>query len=303
MKIGRIEVADKKTGVGIASLAKMRASYAERTSVGERFSVPRGDSKENVPVLIYRPEKKNAEKLPVFFNMHGGAWVAGDAMMMESFCQLLAESVPAVVVNINYHKADVIPLPEMSAEACDCVRYFAGHAKEYGIDNSRMAIGGHSAGANIAAGTVLRLKECGIDMKLQILVYPCVDLRPEANCGWMNMVISSVVPEGHLEECHISPMAAEDEQIKALCPAVIVACGRDDLKPHAFNYAKRLIDNGVNVYFREYEHAEHGFLEVNRPDYEPSTDGRINAEQGAYARDCEQWLIKVLKSELLEEVK
>ncbi len=298
MKVGRIDIADEKTAAGIAMLPQMRAAYAAKPSRGERFSVPRAEGKESVPVLIYRPEAPTDKKLPVFFNMHGGAWLAGDAMLMESFCQLLADSIPAVVVNINYHKADVIPISEMSAEACDCIRYFREHREEYGIDPARMAVGGHSAGAHISACTALRMKEQGAPLKMQVLVYPCVDLRPEANCGWMNMTIGTVVPEGNRESVYLSPMAAEDAQLRGSSPAIIVTCGVDDLRPHGIAYGKRLLENGVTVHFREYPKAEHGFLEVNRPDYDPKTDGRINEEQAAYARDCEQWLISLLKSEL-----
>ncbi|MCD8067599.1 MAG: alpha/beta hydrolase [Lachnospiraceae bacterium] len=303
MKVGRLEIADEKLAMGVASLGQLRERYAQRETVGERFNVPREEGKEAVPVIIHRPSGINDSEcgtLPVFFNMHGGAWLAGDAVLMESFCELLAESIPAVVVNVNYHKADVIPISEMSAEVCDCVRYFREHAGEYGMDPENMAVGGHSAGANIAAGTVIRLRECGISLKMQILVYPCVDLRHVANCDWMNGAIASLVPEGNLDEIHMSPMAASDDVIRGLCPAGIVACGIDDLKPHAVAYAKRLIDNGVNVCFREYPKAEHGFLETNRPDYEPQEDGRINPEQGAFARNCEQWIIRVLRAAFAE---
>ncbi len=298
MRVGRLEIPDENTAKGVAALEQIRAAYLAKPSVGERFSVPREDGKLPVPVLIYRPAEKTEQLLPVFFNMHGGAWLGGDAMLMESFCQLLANSIPAVVVNINYHKADVIPITEMSKEACDCVTYFQDHAEEFGVDPDRMAIGGHSAGANITAGTVLRLMENHRRMKMQVLVYPCVDLRPEINCDWMNGAILSLVPEGNLGEIHMSPLAAEDEKIKGMCTTLIVTCGKDDLRPHGIAYGKKLIENGVSVHFKEYALAEHGFLETNRPDYEPANDTRINEEQDGYARDCEQWLIKMLRAEL-----
>lgn len=293
MKIGRLEVSDKKLAEGIALLSDMREQYAKMPSVGERFAVPRKDGKLPVPVLIYRPKEKTEKKLPVLFHMHGGAWVAGDAMLLESFCQLLADRIPAVVVNINYHKADVIPISEMSKEVCDCVIYFMTHAKAYGIDADRMAISGHSAGANLAAGTVLRLMEQGIHMKLQMLDYPCLDLRQKAHDTELGKAISILLGEEDPADIHLSLLAASDEVLSGVCPTALIACGPDELRSHAVCCAGRLIENGVEVYFREYPKAEHGFVEVNRP--ETKADERKNEEQATYARDCEEWMIKIFQ--------
>lgn len=296
MKVGRLEIADENLAAGIAALSNMREQYEKMPSVGERFLVPREEGKLPVPVLIYRPKEQGNGKLPVLFHMHGGAWVAGDAILLESFCQLLADRIPAVVVNINYHKADVIPISEMSKEACDCVTYFAAHGDEFGIDADRMAIGGHSAGANLAAGTVLRLMEKGISMKLQMLDYPCLDLRFGANGDELDAAVGGLVLEDDPADIHLSPLAAADETLAGVCPAMIIACGPDELRPHAISYAKRLIENDVDVYFREYPKAEHGFVEVNRP--EAAGDERNNEEQAVYARDCEEWMIKVFQMAL-----
>lgn len=300
MQVGRLEIKDEKLAAGVASLQQLRAMLAARESVGERFNVPRKNGEETVPVLVYRPEKPSGGKLPVFFNMHGGVWTAGDAMMMESFCQLLADSIPAVVVNINYHKADVIPILDMSREAADCARYFREHCEEYGIDPERMAMGGHSAGANITAGTALRLKEAGMPLKMQVLVYPCVDVRPieSGNPDWMVEAVANLITDGTEDDIHISPMAATDEELRGIGTAAIVVCGRDELRPHGLAYAKRLADAGNTVYLQEYPNAEHGFLEVNRPDFIPQDPDHVDLEQAGYARDCEQWLIRLLRTEL-----
>ena len=297
MKIGRLEIADEKQAQMLSMLAPMRKAWAEQETIGQRYLVHGQNGSLDVPVLIYRPNGCT-EKLPVFFNMHGGAWMAGDAVSLESLCQLLAESIPAIVVNINYHKADVIPIPEMSREAANCVKFFREHAEEFGIDSSRMSIGGYSAGANITSGTVLRLLEEGIPLQQQVLVYPCVDLRPESgsNPGWLQDAIHVLASKEEIEDIHASAMAAEDELLKQCCPTIIVACGRDDLKIHSLNYAHRLIGLGVAVSFKEYPNAEHGFIEVNRP--EGGADGRNTPEQTVYTRDCEQWLIRQMRAVL-----
>lgn len=296
MKIGRLTLRDTELWTGLIGVEKARAAWAAMPSNGERFSVPRDEGKLPVPVLIYRPKTAPGGKLPVLFNLHGGTWIGGDAMLMESFCRLLADSIPALVVNINYHKADVIPISEMSAEAADCVEYFQAHGAEYGADPERMAICGHSAGAHLAACTVLRLKEAGASMKLQVLVYPGTDLRPAGNIDWLNEAVEDLAPEEDLESKLLSPIVAREDELMTGCTAVVVVCGPDDLKPHGLAYAKKLLEAGTTVHFRTYPKALHGFLEVNRPEY--GADSRVNPEQDAYARDCEQWLIRLLKAEL-----
>ena len=71
-------------------LRRARAEYARKKTIGERFIVPR-EGEEGVDVLLYRPKINVKETLPVLFNLHGGAWIGGDAVLMESFCQKIAD--------------------------------------------------------------------------------------------------------------------------------------------------------------------------------------------------------------------
>lgn len=281
-----------------------RAAWAAQETKGQRFIVPRegkslaGVEKEGISTILYRPANvADNTKLPMLFNMHGGAWFGGDAVLMETFCQLLADELPAMIVNVNYQKADVKPFPYAIEEVADAVCYFAEHAQEYGIDPARMAVGGHSAGAQLAAGTALMLKERGVKLAAQMLVYPCVDMS--AREGLMGMIGGLLFPEGGNPEYYgshrwASPLLATDEELAGVAPAIFVECGPDDLKPQGIAYAKRLIDLGVPVTVREFAHAEHGFLEVNRPDYTPG-DPRQTPEQAEYARECERYLVGALR--------
>lgn len=276
--------------------AAQRKEWAARETVGERFEVPR-KGEPSVSTILYRPSSPAAKKtLPVMFHMHGGAWVGGDAVLLESFCQLLADELPAVIVNINYKKADVHPLPYQITEVADTVQYFAGHASEYGIDRNRMAVGGHSAGAQLAAGAALKLKDEGVKLACQMLVYPATDMTDSIG-GLMDQLRPILFPDGGWDSPYVSPLQAEEEKLRGLAPAVFVICGPDMLRPQGIGYAKRLIDAGVSVTVKEYPEAEHGFLEVNRPDYTQGDD-RQNPQQAAFARDCERYLIRELKAQL-----
>lgn len=281
------------------SLEAARASrkeYAKRKTIGERFVIPR-EGRRGVNTILYRPASPPGEKrLPVLFNMHGGAWVGGDAVFMESFCQKLADEIPAFVVNVNYTKADEESIPYAIEETADAVKYFIAHSDEYGIDPDKVAVGGHSAGGQLAAGTALKLKEEGNRLACQMLVYPCTDLTiHEDSSPFMRILVNQLFPDGGHEHRYISPLRAKDEELRGLCPAIFIICGIDELRPMGIAYAKRLIDNAVPVKIKEYPAAEHGFLEVNRPDY-PEGDPRQTAEQAEYARDCEHYLIQELRA-------
>ena len=282
---------------------RQREAWAIQETKGQRFPIPRegktlaGVEKESVNTILYRPQQPMDKKLPVLFNMHGGAWIGGDAVLMESFCQMMADELPALVVNVNYRKADEKPFPYAMEEVADAVCWMTDHAEEYGIDPMKMAVGGHSAGAQLAAGTSLMLKERGVKLAAQMLVYPAVDLS--AKEGLMGLVGQLLFPEGCNPEYNgshpwASPLLASDEELSGVAPAIFVECGPDDLRPQGIAYAKRLIDLGVPVTLREFAKAEHGFLEVNRSDY-PDGDPRKTPEQAEYARECEKYLVGALK--------
>nr|WP_289768066.1 alpha/beta hydrolase [uncultured Acetatifactor sp.] len=287
----------------LEDIRKERKENAAKRTIGTRFTVPRtgvsldGQPKEGIDTILYRPASGEAA-LPVLFNMHGGAWIGGDAVYMESFCQMMAERLPALVVNINYRKADERPFPYAIEEAADCVCYFTEHAKEYGIDTDLITVGGHSAGAQLAAGTAVLLGERGISLAAQMLVYPCVQMDQNAD-ELMYLIGPMLFPDSQAEynaaHRYASPLAASDEVLKSLPPAIFVLCGPDDLRPQGIAYAKRLMELAVPVRVREFIRAEHGFLEVNRPDY-PDGDSRKNQEQAEYARQAEDFLAGELQA-------
>ncbi len=270
-----------------------RKDAAAKTTVGARFAVPR-QGKDPVDTILYRPAEIKSTPMPVFFNLHGGGWVGGDAILMESFCQLLADRSNALVVNVNYKKADVQPLPYPQQELADAVLYFAGHAAEYGIDPARMAVGGHSAGAHIATGGAMLLKQAGFALAGQLLVYPATDMT------WLNenpdemyaCIGYWMFANGGQNECWASPLHAADDDLRGLAPVLGIVCGQDSLRPSGLAYFDRLAAVGVPVTVKEYPQAQHGFLEVNRPDY--PADERQTPEQAAMARDAEDWIVTEL---------
>ena len=154
-------------------------------------------------------------------------------------------------------------------------------------------VGGHSAGANIAAGAAWKLGEEGFHLAGQILVYVAADLTVDDPS--IVPLRSMLFPNGGYDDPMVSPGALNPAQLSKVAPAIFVLCGKDDLRAGGISYACKLIEAGVPVKTKEYKDAEHGFLEVNRPDYDME-DARKTPEQAGYARDCEQYLIREMRA-------
>lgn len=273
-------------------LAASRARDAQKPTSGERYTFAR-EGLPGVAAILYRPKAATGGPLPVVFNLHGGAWIGGDAILMESFCQLLADRLPALVVNLNYTKADVQPLPFAQYELRDAVLQLAADADSWGADAARVVVGGHSAGAHIATGAAMLLRDAGFALAGQLLVYPATDPAPQSP---HDPLFRLLFANGGLKEPWASPLRAPDDCLRGLAPALGIFCGRDELREQGMTYFERLKQNGVPTDTVEYPKAEHGFLEVNRPDY--PADPRQTPEQAALARAAEEWIVEHLRRRL-----
>ncbi len=272
--------------------------YDARLLTGERFAIPR-EGVEPVDVILYRPAESPAGPTPMLLNMHGGGFIGGDAVLMDSFCRMLADALGMLVVNVNYKKAPEYAFPYAIQEVTDTAEYFVAHAGAYGVDPARIAVGGHSAGASLAAGAALKARDDGrISLACQLLVYPCTDLLRQVESSPEEAESYRLFQQlycQHDEQGHLwaSPLLAEDAEIQGVCPAIFVTCGLDSLREQGEAYAQKLIRCGVPVTVRRYPEALHGFVEVNRPEY-PAEDERRSPEQAAMCQDAEAFIRRAL---------
>ncbi len=287
-------------------IKKNRKKYLKLPVNGESFIVPRNDLK-GVETILYRPQNAELKSLPVLFNLHGGGWVAGDARLMDTFCKLMADSLPALIINVNYTKIDEQTFPYPIIELCDTVLYFAEHAEQYNIDKTKFVISGYSAGGHIAAGAAVRLNELGFTLSGQLLVYPLVEMtlgETKVESGEnqniekseremikaMEFLKKNFFASIDIKHRWLSPLLASDEELKGIAPAIIVTTRKDKFKSQCVTYANRLSELGTKVIHKEYLEAEHGFVEFSQPEYEG--DKRRAPEQFEMAKDFEQYLIK-----------
>lgn len=291
-----------KLRAGLIVLRNKRKSYLKRPVTGTRMTLTATEDRR-ISGILHRPETDDAN-LPLLIELHGGAWVAGDAVLMESFCENIAASTPAVVFNLNYTKLDVAPFPNPQLELLETVRYFSENADRFGIDPKKIVVCGQSAGAHIAAGAAVMAKGRNIRIGKQILIYPFLDFTG----ALPNPLLTEKTKDRELEAVRalffgtlspkdpaVSPAAAEVQSLRGIAPAAVIACGKDSLAEHARTYARLLKEADVPVEYMEYPEAEHGFLEVNRDDYTDRHPAKKHA-QAAMTKECEEWIKKEVQT-------
>lgn len=212
---------------------------------------------------MYIPER--AVALPVVFNIHGGAFIAGDADTLDTQSDRLSKSWNVIVVNINYRlMTDETPIAYGTEEVADVIRYCKAHAEEYHAAPGRLCVMGYSAGAYHAAAAVLALKAEDIDVAAQVLCHA---------------YIGDAVERYH---------ALTPAQQGTIAPALFVLADNDSFSEKSLTYQAALEENGISADVRRYAGSIHGFIEENNPEYEKLHITASRApEQERMARDAE----------------
>lgn len=211
----------------------------------------------------------STEPVPLFVDLHGGGFVLGSADMDEAMC-LEFLSAGMKVISIDYPKAPEHPYPAAVEAIHDVISWYVLHGAELGLDTKRMAIGGHSAGGNLATVTCLNDLTAGkFHFRCQILDYPALDCatppadKPQPKGAlpvWMaKMFNACYTTVEHSADIHVSPVFAEPEELAGMPPALLLVCGHDSLHDEAVRYADTLRAAGVIVTVLEYPGEAHGF--------------------------------------------
>jgi acetyl esterase len=209
----------------------------------------------------YTPHGPAGERLPALVYFHGGGFVIGSLDTHDGFCRLLANASACRVIAIDYRLAPEHRFPAGLDDCYAAVRYVAEHPETFGIDPDRLAVGGDSAGGNLAAVVCLLAKLAATPaIALQLLLCPITDAQPgtasrreyaegflleNASIDWF---LRHYLPtEADLTEFRISPLRAPD--LSGLPPAHIHTAEFDPLRDEGAAYADRLKACGVNVHY------------------------------------------------------
>lgn len=151
--------------------------------VSEDRQVPGPTGAPDVGLRIYRPTEASAN-LPALLWMHAGGWVLGSIEMDDLMCRQLAKDIGCAIVSVEYRLAPENPFPAPLDDCFAAYQWLSSNAGELGIDRSRIAIGGASAGGGLAAGLALKIRdEAAGKPVLQLLIYPCIDDRNTEQAG------------------------------------------------------------------------------------------------------------------------
>ncbi|MDX2381607.1 MAG: alpha/beta hydrolase, partial [Acidimicrobiia bacterium] len=221
-----------------------------------------------IDARLYRPVDGTTGLLVWF---HGGGWVIGDIDSTEDVCRSLANRSGHCVLSIEYRLAPEHPFPAPLMDCLEATRWAHDHAGELDIDPARMAVGGDSAGGNLAA-VVANIAP--VPLVHQLLVYPVTDSRmgsdsytdnaegyflTAAAMRWFTGHYLSGT-QGSIDDPRVSPLLTSAETLRQCPPATVLTAGFDPLRDEGTAYATRLADEGVPVGHVQFADQMHGFF-------------------------------------------
>lgn len=263
-------VASSDVGVARAQLHTLSGMIDAGISVNVRDTSIPGPAGP-LPVRHYAPgDPAGTPALLVFF--HGGGFVVGDLDTHDELCRLMCRDAGVHVLAIDYRLAPEHPAPAAIEDCYIAYRWALEHAAEFGADPARVAVGGDSAGGNLAAVVSQLARADGVPLPvLQLLIYPVTNFAADTrsktlfadgffltkkDMDWFrdNYVAGSAL---ELTDPRISPLLADD--LSGLPPALVLTGGFDPLRDEGSQYADALAAAGVPVDHRRFGSLVHGF--------------------------------------------
>ncbi len=227
-----------------------------------------------ITVRLYQPAGVGPHPVLVFY--HGGGWVIGDLYTHDGICRSIVNAAGCAVASIDYRLAPEFKYPVAVEDSYAGLQWVVANAARLGLDPARVAVGGDSAGGNLAAVMALLARDRrGPRLALQVLVYPVTDhdlTRPSYRENATGYVLTTedmrwfwrhyLAREEQGGETFASPFRAKS--VADLPPALIITAGCDPLRDEGEAYAARLRDTGVAVTLTQYPGMFHGFLRMTR---------------------------------------
>ena len=222
-----------------------------------------------IPLRVYRPRLDGVLPGLVFF--HGGGWVVGDMDTHDTMCRHLARRGDCSVVSVDYRLAPEHRFPAAVEDCFAATEWVAENAPRLDIDPTRLAVGGDSAGGNLAAVVALLARDNGAPaLTHQVLIYPATDAamaHPSIERFGEGYVLTRATMRWFYEQYlrgpddvadwRASPLRAAD--LAGVAPAFVVTAGYDPLCDEGEEYARRLAEHGVTVRHRRFAGQVHGF--------------------------------------------
>ena len=261
--------------------AEARESIRARTAALGPFEEVAAVAEHRVPVAggeitvrLYSPGGPGPHPALVYY--HGGGWVIGDLYTHDGLCRSLANAARCAVVSVDYRLAPESKYPVPVEDSYAALRWVVGNAARLGLDPRRVAVGGDSAGGNLATVIALVARERGGPALVhQVLIYPVTDhdldtpsyvenatgyvlTREGMRWFWSHYLVRAA--QGR--EPHASPLRAPS--LAGLPSAIVITAEHDPLRDEGEAYAARLRDAAVPVTLTRYAGMFHGFVRMTR---------------------------------------
>ena len=262
-KLSEMSPADVRAGYEAA--AAVRSDDGLKSVEDRTISGPGGE----LPIRVYRPDVNGTPPVVVFF--HGGGWTIGSIASHDAVAAQLAVRTGAVVVSVEYRLAPEAKFPAPLDDCHAATAWVAGHAEELGVDASRLAIAGDSAGGNLAAAVALVARDQGPAICFQALIYPVVDhltdwpsyaenaegyMLERTAVAWFTA--NYLASDADAADWRASPIRSTD--LAGLPPALVITANFDPLRDEGEAYGRRLGEAGVPVVVHRYDGMIHGFF-------------------------------------------
>ena len=256
-------------------LERRGATQPEPRDVAEVLNLAASGPHGDIPLRLYRPAGA-ARRAPTLVYYHGGGWTMGDLDTHDVLCRQLADESGFVVVAVDYRMGPEHRFPAAVDDVLAATRWLQAQADALGLDATRFAVGGDSAGGNLAAVVALAWRDAGepVPLKFQLLIYPATDMRlaaPSHTTNGQGYLLTAdtiryfrghyIGPEQYAD-WRASPLLHAD--LSGLPPALVITAGFDPLRDEGRQYADALSAAGSPAQYICFERQIHGFITMGR---------------------------------------
>ncbi|MFH1302488.1 MAG: alpha/beta hydrolase [Planctomycetota bacterium] len=228
-----------------------------------------------IPIRIYTPANRqdvSVSKSPALVYFHGGGWVMGTLDAYDGLCQDLAGTSGCKIISVDYRMAPEYPYPIPFEDAYAATEWISNNASDFEIDQARIAVGGDSAGGNLATAVALKARQStSLSLAYQMLVYPVTNYQFDTESYLkygtnyfltkraMEWFWDQYLPdESAGREFYASPLRCKD--LSGLPDAMVITAGYDPLYSEAVQYVEQMRQSGNHVEHINYEDMIHGFF-------------------------------------------
>jgi acetyl esterase len=232
-----------------------------------------------IPLRLYRGmDAPTGGAQPALIYFHGGGWVLGDIESHDGVCRDIANAAKCTVISVDYRLAPEHKFPAAAVDSIAAAEWIWNNAADLGIDRTRLAVGGDSAGGNLSAVVALHARDTAgaPKLKLQALIYPSTDMTsvyPSYETHAEQLPLTRVTMDWFVGlylnnretdalHWHASPL--QSKKLAGVAPAFVITAGMDPLRDEGEAFAAKLKEADVPVTLKRFEGQIHGFISMGR---------------------------------------